>query len=154
MSKDYKLVGTLNMFGSAPVDIYPVFVDDLNVYHLGTTEYCGEATDTITQFVPVLAKYWDKVRKFDQTEKSFEGIKPSYDVGDEAVYAIEYEKGKVYMAGFNDYLNRLKTIKTDNKDLENTINREVEHLNEIVSRKKVREEKEYRALHLIIGQKK
>ena len=95
MSKDYKLVGTLNMFGSAPVDVYPVFVDELNVYHLGTTEHCGEATETITQFVPVLAKYWDKVRKFDQTENSFEGIKPSYNVGDEAVYAIEYEKGKV-----------------------------------------------------------
>ena len=132
---EYRIVGTARcILGNEyfPYDMYVVFEGEDKELYIGfSTEQDGfvdasslkrpNYVDRLyyTSFEKVNEEFKTNYcfRKLSETDNKMEEIEESYKVGDTVVSAFEYEENKAYIGRIDKFIEFIKTMETEDKDL-------------------------------------
>ena len=117
MLEQYKLVGTMNIFGLITDFVYPVFECKERYYFQNSDNYLN-----IYSFDEIYGgNNINRIKMLDTSNNRLIGIKEYYSIGDEPVVAFQFSQDDYFMGTIDDFNDIMKNIKFEDKILSKDI---------------------------------
>lgn len=117
MLEQYKLVGTMNIFGLIPDFVYPVFECKGRFYFQNSDNYLN-----IHSFDEIYGENnINRIKMLDTSNNRLIGIKEYYSIGDEPVVAFQFSQDDYFMGTIDDFNDIMKNIKFEDEILSKDI---------------------------------
>ena len=124
MLEQYKLVGTMNIFGLIPDFVYPIF-ESKGKYFFQNSDNCLN----IDSFDEIYGENnINRINLLDTANNRLIGIKECYSIGDEPVIAFQFSQDDYFIGTIDGFNNIMKDIKFEDQILSEDI---TDFLNEV-----------------------
>lgn len=121
-NNNYKLVGTINIFGIYPDFVYPVFENN------GKHYFQHSENNIIDYFIEASKNKRFNIIRYSEIDSNM-NIKDIYTIGDKPIFAFQTDKSNIFISELDNFIEFISNIETEDYVLIEQISEFIDEVN-------------------------